>query len=104
MGCMKYKVSISSSAEADLKNLALFLLQMMSIEGAYKYLHAMQLEIMSLSVLADLYHPSNFMDVRAYNPKTCHMVSHNKKWVYIFHIENDSVIIDRIRPAKLIAK
>ena len=101
---MKYKVSISSSAEADLKNLTLFLLQMMSIEGAYKYLHAMQLEIMSLSVLANLYRPSNFIDVRAYNPKACHMVSHNKKWVYIFHIENDSVIIDRIRPAKLITK
>lgn len=64
----------------------------------------MQLEIMSLSVLADLYHPSNFMDVRAYNPKACHMVSHNKKWVYIFHIENDTVIVDRIRPAKLITK
>lgn len=66
---MKYKVNISSSAKADLKNLALFLLQMMSIDGANKYLYAMQLEIMSLSVLADLYHPSNYMDVRTYNPK-----------------------------------
>ena len=101
---MKYKVNISSSAKADLKNLALFLLQMMSIDGANKYLYAMQLEIMSLSVLADLYHPSNYMDVRTYNPKACHMVSHNKKWVYIFHIENDSVLVDRIRPAKLIVK
>ena len=101
---MKYKVNISSSAKADLKNLALFLLQMMSIDGANKYLYTMQLEIMSLSVLADLYHPSNYMDVRTYNPKDCHMVSHNKKWVYIFHIENDSVLVDRIRPAKLIVK
>ncbi len=101
---MKYKVNISSTAKADLKNLALFLLQMMSIDGANKYLYAMQLEIMSLSVLADLYHPSNYTDVRKYNPKACHMVSHNKKWVYIFHIENDSVIVDRIRPAKLIVK
>lgn len=30
-------------------------------------IYAMQLEIMSLSVLADLYHPSNYMDVRTYN-------------------------------------
>jgi len=33
-----------------------------------------------------------------------HMVSHNKKWTYIFHIEDDVVVVDRIRPAKLIKK
>ena len=32
------------------------------------------------------------------------MVSHNKRWVYIFHMEDDMVIVDRIRPSKTIAK
>ena len=31
-------------------------------------------------------------------------VSHNKRWVYIFHIENDTVVIDRIKAAKLIKR
>lgn len=32
------------------------------------------------------------------------MVSHNKRWVYIFHMEDDMVIVDRIRPSKTITK
>ena len=28
------------------------------------------------------------------------MVSHNKRWVYIFHIDGDFAIVDRILPAK----
>ena len=31
-------------------------------------------------------------------------VSHNKRWVYIFHIENDTVVIDRIKAAKMIKR
>ncbi len=29
------------------------------------------------------------------------MVSHNKRWNYVFHIEEDYVIVDRIIPAKM---
>ena len=29
------------------------------------------------------------------------MVSHNRKWVYVFHKEDSFVIVDRILPAKL---
>ena len=29
------------------------------------------------------------------------MVSHNKRWDYVFHIEEDYVIVDRIIPAKM---
>ena len=32
------------------------------------------------------------------------MVSHNKRWVYIFHIEDDTVAVDRILPSKLITR
>ena len=36
------------------------------------------------------------------HPQARRMVSHNKKWNYIFHIEDDIVIIDRIMPSKMI--
>ena len=29
------------------------------------------------------------------------MVSHNRRWIYIYHIEEDVVIVDRIIPAKM---
>lgn len=32
------------------------------------------------------------------------MVSHNKKWDYIFHIEEGIVVVDRIMASKMIVK
>lgn len=99
-----YKVAISSAAEADLFRLAIFLHGVMSLEGARKYHQTMRNEIQSLSILADLYIPSRYADIRQYHPRARRMVSHNKKWVYIFHIDDDTVIVDRIIPSKLITK
>ena len=30
-----------------------------------------------------------------------HMVSHNRRWDYVFHVEDGFVIVDRIIPAKM---
>ena len=81
-----------------------FLLTVVSLEGARRYLDTMIAEVMSLSVFADLYRVSTKEDILQYHPQARRMVSHNKRWVYVFHIESETVIVDRIRPAKLIAK
>ena len=99
-----YTVKISRKAQYDVEDLTDFLLSVMSKEGARRYLDMMIAEIMSLSVFAGLYRPSPMVDIRRYHPKACRMVSHNKRWVYIFHIEDEVVIVDRIRPEKAIAK
>lgn len=99
-----YNVIISDAADADLMYLALFLRKVMSIEGAWKYHQNMPSEVQSLSILADIYSPSRHADIRRYHPKARRMVSHNKRWVYIFHIEDDTVVVDRILPSKLITK
>ena len=99
-----YNVKIKAAADADLMSLALFLRKVMSIEGAWKYHQIMLNEVHSLSILADLYPPSHYADIRRYHPHARRMVSHNKRWVYIFHIEDDTVMVDRILPSKLITK
>ena len=99
-----YNVIIKAAAEADLMNLALFLRKVMSVEGAWKYHQSMLNEVHSLSSLADLYPPSRYADIRRYHPHARRLVSHNKRWVYIFHIEDDTVMVDRILPSKLITK
>lgn len=72
--------------------------------GANKYIDTMIAEVMSLSVFADLYRTSTKENILQYHPQARRMVSHNKRWVYIFHIEDETVIVDRIRPSKLITK
>ena len=99
-----YKVKISHKTWRDIEELSDFLLTVMSTEGARKYLDNMIAEVQSLSLLAGLYRVSPMVDIRQYHPRARRMVSHNKRWVYIFHMEDDMVIVDRIRPSKTIAK
>ena len=55
-----------------------------------------------MSVYADSFRQSRYRDIRAVHPQARHMVSHNKKWVFVFHIEEDTVVVDRILSSKLI--
>lgn len=99
-----YRLRISRRARLDIEDLTDFLLTVMSIEGARRYLDMMIAEVQSLSVYADLYRPSTMADIRQYHPKARRMVSHNRRWCFIFHVEDDMVIVDRIRPSKMIAR
>ena len=99
-----YKIRIDHTAESDLRNLFRFLISVMSRDGANRYIDMIINEVLALSILADIYSPRRYADIRCYHPKARRMVSHNKRWVYIFHIEDDTVVIDRILPSKLIKK
>ena len=99
-----YKVKFSSAVRRDIGELFDFLISVMSREGANRYIDTMVAEVKSLALFADLYRPSTMADIWQYHPKARRMVSHNRRWVYIFHIEGDMVVVDRIRPAKTIAK
>lgn len=99
-----YRVRISRKAWLDVEELSDYLLTVISKEGARKYLDTMIAEVQSLALFADLYRMSPMADIRQYHPKARRMVSHNRRWVYIFHVEEDTVIVDRIRPSKTIAR
>ena len=99
-----YKVRISRSAMRDMDDLENFLKSVMSQSGANKYIDNMIAEVQSLSLYADLYRPSTMAVIRQYHPKARRMVSHNRRWCFIFHVEVDMVIVDRIRPSKMISK
>ena len=99
-----YEVRIKRAAMRDLADLEDYLKTVMSQEGANRYIDIMITEVLSLAVFADVYRPSPKADIKRYHPHACRMVSHNKRWVYIFHVEDDTVIVDRIRPSKTIAR
>ena len=91
-----YKVRVLQSAEADIDELADFLFENLSREGAYRYLDFMKQEILSLSIYANCFAQSHSKTIRSIHPKAKRMVSHNHKWAYVFHIEGDTVFVDRI--------
>lgn len=99
-----YKVEVGATARLDVEELADFLFDNMSLEGAYKYLDTIGFEMQSLAVYADCFSESRSLTIKQVHPHARRMVSHNKKWVYVFHLETDTVVIDRILKAKMITK
>lgn len=99
-----YKVEVAPSAKVDVNELADFLFENMSREAAYRYLDSIGQEMQSLSIFADCFNESQSLIIKAINPRAKRMVSHNHKWTYVFHIENDTVVIDRLLKSKLITQ
>ena len=96
-----YEVRISHNAHADMANLRAFLDALLSEEGAIRYANNMRAEIKMLSVYADCFGRTTSKTLRGIHPEARKMVSHNRRWLYVFHIEECFVIIDRILPAKM---
>lgn len=96
-----YEVRISLTALADMDDLRTFLHSMMTEEGAKYYADNMRAEIKMLSVYADCYGRTTSKTLLQINPNARRMLSHNRRWVYVFHIEEHFVIVDRILPAKM---
>ena len=91
-----YDVKILDTAEADIEELADFLFKNLSRESAYRYLDFMRQEAKSLSVYANCFSESRSKTIQAIHPNARRMVSHNHKWAFVFHIEGETVFVDRI--------
>lgn len=96
-----YEVRISRAAKADMKELRKYLKAMMTEEGAVRYANNMRTEVKMLSVYADLYGRSTSATLRLIHPEARRMVSHNRRWVYVYHIDGQYAIVDRILPAQM---
>ena len=97
-----YKVVVHQSAEVDIDGIADFLFANLSLKSTYTYLRTIGNEIKSLSVYADCYAESRSKTILSIHPHGRRMLSHNRKWNYVFHIEDGFVIVDRVIPSKMI--
>ena len=96
-----YEVRISHGALLDMSELRTFLKEILSEEGAVRYANAMREEIKSLSVYGSCMSRTTSQTLLAIHPDARRMVSHNRRWIYVYHLENEIVIVDRIIPSKM---
>jgi len=96
-----YEVRISHGARVDMAELRKFLKSMMTVEGAIRYANNMREEIKMLALYANLYGKSTSITLRQIHPEARRMMSHNRRWIYVYHIEENFVVVDRILPAKM---
>ena len=92
---------ISQKARLDMVMLREFLNGLMSEEGAVCYANTMRAEIKLLSVCAECLSRSTSTTIQQIHPKARRMVSHNHRRIYVYHIEENIVIVYRIIPAKM---
>ena len=95
-----YKVKINDSASDDLKDLFLFLTTVLSPSSVDQYIEMLSNEVASLSIIAGIYPISRQKNILKIHTQARRMVSKNRKWNYIYHIENDNVFVDRIIASK----
>ncbi len=96
-----FEVRISFAARADMDELRRFLDAMLSLESAESYANNMRAEIKMLSLYAECHGRTTSQTLRLIHPDARKMVSHNRKWLYVYHIEGDFVVVDRILPVKM---
>lgn len=96
-----YEVRISHAALQDMASLQRFLDEMLSEENAIRYANNMRAEIKMLSLFAGLYGKTTSKTLLGIHPEARRMISHNRRWIYVFHIEEHFAIVDRIIPAKM---
>lgn len=98
----EYKVRILDTVFADIDYIADFIVSVSTLEHAAKYARELGAEIMTLRYLADFIPESRYRSVRHYNPHAKQLRTHNKQLNIIFHIEGDTVIVDKILASKMI--
>ena len=96
-----YEVRISESARSDMEQLRVFLDGMLSLEGAVRYANVMRSEIKMLAVFAECHRRTISQSLQLIHPEARRMISHNRKWIYVYHIEDHLAIVDRIIPSKM---
>ena len=96
-----YKVVVKKEVFNDLSVIKDFIVTVASVDSAMKYVDALEQEIYSLAYLAPCIALTTSRTAKKYHPQARKVVTHNKKWTIIFHIEGSFAVVDKILPAKM---
>jgi plasmid stabilization system protein ParE len=94
-----YRVKVSKAVSSDLDELSLYIASLYRPESGHKYVNRILGQLASLSYTADAYQYSRFQLAKQIHPNAKSISIMNHRWTAVFHIEGDSVIVDRIMPS-----
>lgn len=97
-----YKVAVSKNVFTEIEEIADFIIKISTPEHAIKYKNQLISEIAALSYMADVINYSQWKVAKRCHPKAKRMITKNKKWNVVFHVEGFNVIVDKIIPTKMV--
>ena len=97
-----YRVSVSKTVLAEIEDIADFIISISTPEHAVRYKNQLISEIATLSYMADTINYSQWKTAKRFHPKAKRLITKNRKWNVIFHIDGDDFIVDKLLPSKLV--
>ena len=98
----EYKLKYSDEIVADFDKLSNFATEQHTPDFAKRYIAELRKEIEDLSILAGVFHESEYRIPKFYHPNAKTMSIGKRKLTVIFHIEGEYVIVDKILPSCMI--
>ena len=98
----EFEVKILDSAFADIDVIADFIVSVSTPEHAVRYTRELGDEILNLRYLAGIIPESNYFSAHQYHPHAKLLSVMNRQLVVIFHEENDTAVVNKILPSKMI--
>ena len=92
----RYKVVFHRRVYQQIADIQDYIIGFNTYESAIRYSNRLFEEMYTLSYLADVMPETDWATAKEYHPEAKRMVTHNRKWNIIFHIEGGFVIIDSI--------
>ena len=99
-----YRILISKEASSDLDDMAEYVAGICHPITGHKYVNRILEKLSALRITADANPLSNYEIARRINPLAKTMSIMNRKWTVVYHVEFDTVIIDRVLPSKMMIK
>ena len=91
-----YEVVVHRRVYKQIASIQDYIASINTYDAAVKYSNGLFDEINTLSYLADALPETDWASSKEYHPNAKRMVTHNRKWNIIFHIDGDFVVIDSI--------
>lgn len=96
-----FRLKYSTRAVADLDRLAAFAIGVHTPDFARRYVAKLRNEVESLSYLADMLPKSKYRLPLLYHPEARTLPVGNNRLTVIFHIDGETVFVDKILPSAM---
>ena len=99
-----YQLNVKQEVFDDIEDIRQFIVSVGSKDLAIQYTENLIAEIEKLSYLADKMQLSRWKVAKKYHTQARRLITKNRKWSIIYHIQGDFVVVDKIIPSSMMIK
>lgn len=99
-----YKLNVKQEVFDDIENIRQFIVSVGSKDLAIQYTEYLIAEIEKLTYLADKMQLSKWKVAKKYHPQARRLITKNRKWNIVYHIQGEFVVVDKIIPSSMMIK